>query len=73
MKKRFIIKKKKIAGRGGGPKIDNFIIWDTKENRKYNDCIIERYAQELCDNLNKYEDKAFVVEGLKRSNFNWDK
>lgn len=53
-KKRFIVKTKKIPGRGGGPKIDNFIIFDTVENKVYNDCIVEEFAQKLCNDLNIY-------------------
>lgn len=65
-KLRYILKKKKEAGRGGGPKITAWYVYDTEGKRLASaTSIIEEYAQQLCDSYNKMHlDAVFEKEVL---------
>ena len=64
--KRYIVKKRKIAGRGGSPKIDEWYIIDTSDGRPWpgGAHIHEGMVNKLCDSLNNFHDSEEVCKSF---------
>lgn len=63
---RYVLKKVTESGRGAGPKIPAWYVYDNELKRSVSSTsTIKEYAQQLCDTYNKiYIDKEFEKEVL---------
>lgn len=51
---RYILKKTSVPGRGGGPKIEAWYVFDTVTKlRVTTECVVKQYAENVCRSYNK--------------------
>jgi hypothetical protein len=67
IKNRYILKKVMEGGRGGGPKIPAWYVYDTETKQpSSSSSIVKSFAQDLCDSSNKMHlDATFEKEVLE--------